>query len=67
MSAMSSQIASLANVYLIVYSGADKNTAKPRATGFCEGNSPVTDEFSAQMAINAEKSSIWWRHRVFSI
>ena len=28
----------------------------------CAGNSPVTGEFPAQMAINAENVSIWWRH-----
>ena len=26
------------------------------------GNSPVTGEFPAQMASNAENVSIWWRH-----
>ena len=31
-----------------------KKTAKLRATGLCEGNSPVTGEFPAQMASNAE-------------
>ena len=29
----------------------------------CAGNSSVTGEFPAQMAINAENVSIWWRHR----
>ena len=28
--------------------------------GLCD--SPVTDEFPAQMASNAESFSIWWRH-----
>ena len=28
----------------------------------CEGNSPVTGEFPAQRASNAENVSIWWRH-----
>ena len=37
-------------------------TAKPRVTGLCEGNSPVTDEFPPQRASNAEDVSIWWRH-----
>ena len=37
-------------------------TSKPRATGLCVGNSPVTGEFPAQMASNAENVSIWWRH-----
>ena len=34
-------------------------------TGLCVGNSPVTGEFHAQMASNAENVSIWWRHHVF--
>ena len=37
-------------------------TSKPRVTGLCEGNSPVTGEFLAQRASNAENFSIWWRH-----
>ena len=39
-----------------------KETAKLRVTGLCEGNSPGTGEFPAQMASNAENVSIWWRH-----
>ena len=39
-----------------------KETLKLRVTGLCAGNSPVTGEFSAQMANNAEDVSIWWRH-----
>ena len=43
-----------------------KKTPKLRVTGLCVGNSPVTGEFPAQMASNAEKSihlmtSSWWR------
>ena len=41
-----------------------KKTAKLRVTGLCAGNSPVTGEFPAQMASNAEIFSIWWRHHV---
>ena len=29
---------------------------------FVCGNSPVTGEFPAHMASNAENASIWWRH-----
>ena len=43
-----------------------KKTSKLRVAGLCAGNSPVTDEFLAQMASNAEKFSIWWRHHVSS-
>ena len=39
-----------------------KKTSKFRVTGLCVGNSPVTGEFPAQMASNAENVSIWWRH-----
>ena len=37
-------------------------TPKLRVTGLCAGNSPVTGEFPAQIASNAENVSIWWRH-----
>ena len=43
-----------------------KKTSKLCVTGLCEGNSPVTDEFPAQMISNAEIVSIWWRHHVQS-
>ena len=39
-----------------------KKTSKLRVTGLCEGNSPVTCEFPAQRASNAENVSIRWRH-----
>ena len=39
-----------------------KKTSKLRVTGLFAGNSPETGEFPAQMASNAEKVSIWWRH-----
>ena len=39
-----------------------KKTPKLRVTGLCAGNSPVTGEFPAQMASNAEKISSRWRH-----
>ena len=41
-----------------------KKTSKLRVTGFCAWNSPVTGEFLAQRASNAENYSIWWRHHV---
>ena len=41
-----------------------KETSKLRVTGLCEGNSPGTGEFPAQMASYAENVSIWWRHHV---
>ena len=39
-----------------------KKPSKLRVTGLCVGNSPVTGEFPAQRASNAEKVFIWWRH-----
>ena len=39
-----------------------KKTSNLRVTGLCEGNSPVTGEFPAQMVSNVEYVSIWWRH-----
>ena len=39
-----------------------KKTSKLRVTGLCARNSPVTGEFPAQKASNAENVSIWWRH-----
>ena len=45
-----------------VFRRRSKETSKLRVTGFCEGNSPVTGEFPAQRASNAENVSILWRH-----
>ena len=39
-----------------------KKTSTIRFTGLCEENSPVTDEFPAHKASNAENICIWWRH-----
>ena len=44
-----------------------KKTSKLRFTGLCAGNSPVTGEFSAQMASNVKNVSIWWLHQVLKI
>ena len=41
-----------------------KKTQRLRVTGLCEGNSPVTGEFPAQRASNAENVSIWWCHHI---
>ena len=50
----------LTNVYSTAYSGTDKKNIKALRAG----NSPVTGEFPARMANNAENVSIWWRHHV---
>ena len=39
-----------------------KKTPKLRVTGLCAEISPMTGEFLAQRANNAENVSIWWRH-----
>ena len=44
-----------------------KKTSKLRVIGLCAGNSPVTSEFPAQGANNAENVSIWWRHHVVDL
>ena len=62
MGKMAYQITSLTIVYSTVYSGTSKKTSQLRVTGLCAGNSPVTGEFPAQMACNADSVSIWWRH-----
>ena len=50
-------------VYSIVCSSADqRKTSKLCVTGLCEGNSPVTGEFTSQRASNTENAFIWWRH-----
>ena len=65
MGAIASEIISLTIVYSIVYfKHRWRKTSKLRVTGICVGNSPVTGEFPAQMASNAENASIWWRHHV---
>ena len=43
-----------------------QNIKAPRHWPLC-GNSPVTGEFPAQMASNAENVSIWWRHHIYCI
>ena len=44
-----------------------KKTSKLRVTGLCQGNSPGTGEFPAQMASYAENVSIWWRHHAWNM
>ena len=44
-----------------LFSHQSKNMSKLRVTGLYKGNSPVTGEFPAQRASNAENVSIWWR------
>ena len=74
MGAMASQITSLTIVCSALYLGENrlfsprsKKTSKLRVTGFCVGNSPVTGEFPAQRASNAENVSVWWRHNALNV
>ena len=65
MGAMASQITSLTTVYATFHSGADQRKYQNSTSlAFVGGNSPVTGEFHAQRASNAEKVSIWWLHHV---
>ena len=57
MGAMASQITSLTCLFNRSFRRRSNKTSKLRVTGLCEGNSPVTGEFPAQMASNAEKGS----------
>ena len=67
MRAMTSQITSLTIVYSSIYSRhRSRKTSEPRVTGLCEWNSPVTGEFPAQRASNAENVAIWLRHHVIT-
>ena len=65
MGAIASQITSLTIVYSTVYSDADQRKHQTPRHWLCEGNSPGTGEFPAQMASNAENVSIWWRHHEY--
>ena len=48
-----------------VFKRRSKKTSQLRVPGLCEGTSPGTGEFPAQMASNAENVSIWSRHHVY--
>ena len=54
MSKMESKINSLTIVYSTVLQHRSKKTSKLRVTGLYVGNSPLTGEFPAQMASDAE-------------
>ena len=41
-----------------------KKSSKLRVTGLCEGNSPLSGEFSTQRVSNGVNVSIRWRHHV---
>ena len=54
MSAMASEITCISIVYHRLFRPRLNKSSKLRVTGLYEGNSPVTGEFSAQRASNAE-------------
>ena len=55
MSTLESQITRLTIIYSTVYSGTDQRKHQSfTSLAFCAGNSPVTGEFPAQRASNAE-------------
>ena len=58
MSAIACQITDVSVVYSTACSGADKKKLKLHVTGLCGGDSPVTGDFPAQRANNAENVSI---------
>ena len=68
MGAMASLITSLTIVYSIVYWGAEQRNIKaPRPWLLCGEFTGENGGFPAQMAINAEYVSIWWRHHAGSV
>ena len=62
MSAMASQSTASPLFAQLLVQVQIKENIKLRVIGLCVGNSPVTGEFPAQNASNAENVSIWWRH-----
>ena len=66
MGAMASQINSLTIVKRL-FRHRSKKTSKLRVTGLCEGNSPETGEFPAQMARNAEMFHLMTSSWCFSL
>ena len=69
MSAMGSQITSVSIEYCLLnrlFRRKSKKTSKLCVTGLCGGNSPVTGEFPAQWASDAENVSMWCRHHVYA-
>ena len=52
-------------LFIHLFTRRSKKTSKLCVTGLFVGNSPVTGEFPAQMASNAENVSIRWRHHVY--
>ena len=62
MSEMASQITGVLIAHPTVFSGADQRKCQAPRHWPMWGNSPVTAQFPAQKASNAENNFIWWRH-----
>ena len=63
MSTMASQITGFSIIYLIIcFRHSKKKKSKLRATGLCDEISPVSGDFPAQRASNAENVPNWGRH-----
>ena len=62
MSAMASEINSVAMFAQKFVQAQIKENIKVPRHRLCEGKSPVTGEFPSHRASNAENFSIWWRH-----
>ena len=67
MSALATQITGVSIACSTVCSGVDKKAIKTPRHRPLWGESPVTGEFPAQRASNAENVSIRWRHHVSEI
>ena len=67
MGAIASQITSLTLLTQPFIQAQIKKTLKLRITVPCAGKLPVTGEFAAKMASNAENGSICWRHHVIDV
>ena len=65
MDATASHITDVSIIYWIVVQAQIKENIKaPRHWPLEGGNSPLTNEFAAQRANNAENAFIWWRHHI---
>ena len=63
MNAMASQVTGVSLFTQSFVQAQIKENIKALRHWSCEDNSPVTGKFPATRASNAEKVSIWWRHR----
>ena len=67
MIAEASQITDSPVVHNRLFRRISKKASKLCVTGLCAGNSPMTGEFLAQSASDAENVAIWWRHHPWTL